>query len=72
MKRQTKQTSQEQEQHSGARTQQSAAQEFADTNEMLRHDASQITVPPTVAERLNHSIRNEPKPATSWWRRLLE
>ena len=69
MKRQ-KQDSQEQ-QLSEARTEQSAAREFASTDEMLRHDAAQTVVPPAVAERLSQSIGSLPKPATSWWQRLL-
>jgi hypothetical protein len=69
MKRQ-KQDSHEQ-QDSAARTEQSVPREFATTDELLRHDAAQITVPPEVAQRLNQSISSLPKPATSWWRRLL-
>ena len=72
MKRQTKQTSQEQEQVSEAQTQQATSREFASTDELLQHDAAQIVVPPAVAERLSQSIQNLPKPATSWWRRLLD
>jgi len=44
--------------------------EFASTDELLRHDASQIEVPPAVAQRLSESIQREPKPGRSWWRRL--
>ena len=72
MKRQVKHTSQEQEQLSEVNAQQTSAREFASTEELLRHDASHITVPPEIAERLARSIQNEPKPARSWWRRFLK
>ena len=71
MKRQTKLTSQEQEQLSETQSQQTSAREFASAEELLRHDASQTTVPPAIAERLSQSLRNEPKPERSWWRRLM-
>ena len=71
MKRQVKHTSQEQEQLSEVNAQQTSAREFATTEELLRHDASQTTVPPAIAERLARSIENEPKPERSWWRRML-
>jgi hypothetical protein len=71
MKRQTKLTAQEQ-QLSETKTQQAAAREFASTDDLLRHDASQTVVPPAIAERLSHSIQKEPKPAQSWWRRFLD
>jgi hypothetical protein len=71
MKRQTKLTSQEQEQLAETASQQAPAREFASAEELLRHDASQTTVPPAIAERLSQSIQNEPKPERSWWKRLL-
>ena len=72
MKRQTKLTSQEQEQLAEAKSQQTPAREFASAEELLRHDARQTTVPPAIAERLSQSIQNEPKPERSWWRRLMD
>jgi len=72
MKRETKHSAQEQEQLSETKSQQTTAREFATAEEMLRADAAQTTVPPAVAERLGHSIEALPKPATSWWRRLLD
>jgi hypothetical protein len=72
MKRQTKLTSQEQEQLSETQSQQTSAREFASAEELLRHDAGQTTVPPAIAERLSQSLRNEPKPERSWWRRLVD
>ena len=71
MKHQIKHTSREQEQVSATESQQTSAREFASTEELLRDDASQTTVPPEIAERLARSIENEPKPERSWWRRML-
>lgn len=71
MKRQSKLTSQEQEQLAETQSQQTSAREFASAEEVLRHDASQTNVPPAIAERLSQSIKNEPRPERSWWKRLL-
>jgi len=71
MKRQTKLTSQQQEQLAETESQQAAAREFASAEELLRHDGSQTVVPPAIAERLSQSIQKEPKRAQSWWKRLL-
>ena len=51
--------------------QQPAVREFATVEEMLRTDAAQTTVPPTVAERLNQSAASLPQPQPSIWRRLF-
>ena len=51
--------------------QQQTAVEFASAEEMLRHDAGQTPVPPAVAERLQQSVAQEPKPSRSLWQRLL-
>ncbi len=73
MKRQTRLTSQEQEQLAAAQQQKqtSSAQEFASVEEMLRHDASQTPVPPSVAQRLKDSISQIPESTRAWWKRLL-
>ncbi len=71
MKRQTKHTAQEQEQLSEIQSGKTSAQEFASAEELIRHDANHIPVPPEIAERLARSIQDLPKPAPSWWRRLL-
>jgi hypothetical protein len=57
----------------GQQTQQvqQAPLEFAAAEEALRHDAAQTELPPAIAERLRDSIAREPKPAASWWKRLL-
>ncbi len=74
MKRQTKLTSQEQEQLAAAQQQKQelSAQEFASVEEMLRHDAEHTLVPPRIAYRLDESVSKlPPPPSRAWWRRLL-
>jgi len=71
MKRQTKLTSQEQEQLTEVKAQQTSAREFASVEEVLRHDASQTVVPPGVAERLARSVQNVPPPERTWWQRVF-
>ena len=44
--------------------------EFANSDEMLRHDADQNAPPPEIAERLNESLANEPRRNTSFWTKL--
>ena len=46
MKRQTKLTSEEQQQLSEVKSQQAAAREFGSVEEVLRYDAQQTIVPP--------------------------
>lgn len=70
MKQKHKLTSQEQQQVSETQTQKTEGREFATPEELLRYDAAQTEVPPTVAERLDQSLQNEPKPARSLWQRL--
>jgi ppGpp synthetase/RelA/SpoT-type nucleotidyltranferase len=67
-----KKFSQEQQQTSETQSRQTAAREFASVEELLRYDASQTSVPTTVAQRLKHSIRELPEQRRSWWRRLLD
>jgi hypothetical protein len=47
--------------------------EFASVEDLLRHDATQVTPPPAIAERLRVSLETEQQPDTreSWWRRLF-
>lgn len=74
MKRQTKLTSQEQEQLAAEQQQKqsSSAQEFASVEEMLRHDALHTPVPPSIGQRLEESVRGlPPPPARAWWRRFF-
>ena len=74
MKRESKLTQKEQEQLAAAQqqTQLPSAREFASVEEMLRHDALHTPVPPTIAHRLEESIRQLPPPAgRGWWRRFF-
>ena len=74
MKRETKLTQKEQEQLAAEQqqTHSSAAREFASVEEMLRHDALHTPVPPTIAYRLEESVKQLP-PSSSrpWWRRFF-
>jgi len=70
MKQKQNLTAQEQQQISETQTQKTESCEFATPEELLRHDAAQTEVPPTVAKRLDESLQNEPKPTRSLWRRL--
>lgn len=46
--------------------------EFASSEELLRADAAQTTVPPAVEERLKKSAaRLNPTAARPWWKNLL-
>jgi hypothetical protein len=74
MKRQTKLSSQEQEQLTAQQQQAQAAsaQEFASVEAMLRHDAEHTLVPPRIAHRIEESIRElPPPPSRAWWRRFF-
>ena len=65
MKQKTNLKSSEQQQASAEQK----VRDFASAEELLRHDAKQVEVPVAVAERLNESIKREPK-EKSWWQRL--
>jgi hypothetical protein len=72
MKHESKHRSQEQEQLAQNAAAQTAAREFATTEELLRHDAAQTEVPPAIAERLTQSIAKLPSQPKSWWQRWLK
>jgi hypothetical protein len=71
MKQKHKLTPQAQQQVSETQTQKTEEREFATAEELLRYDASQTEVPPTVAKRLDESLQNEPKRTRSLWQRLM-
>jgi hypothetical protein len=53
-------------------TQQKGGIEFANVEEMFRHDALHTPVPPAVEVRLQKSIEKLPNaPALPWWKRIL-
>jgi hypothetical protein len=72
MKHQSKLNSEQQQQHAVEhQAQQSGPREFASTEELLRYDAAHTTVPPEIAQRLQKSTGDLPRPKTSWWKRLF-
>ncbi|HXS68668.1 MAG TPA: hypothetical protein VN761_07470 [Candidatus Polarisedimenticolia bacterium] len=65
----------EQQQEVAAQQQstQNTAQEFRTVEELLRFDAAHTPTPPAVAERLQKSSAQIPKPPPpSWWQRLFK
>ncbi len=47
------------------------ALEFANVEELIRHDAAATPAPPVVEQRLRQSILQEPDHCRSWWKRLF-
>ena len=71
MKQQTKLT-QKQETVAAQQTQSNPAREFANSDELLRFDAAQTTVPPEIAVRLQKTAGQiPPPPPRSWWKNLF-
>jgi NADH dehydrogenase/NADH:ubiquinone oxidoreductase subunit G len=49
-----------------------SAKEFKSAEDLLRFDAAQIQVPPTIAERLRKSSAGmHPQSTHHWWQRLF-
>lgn len=51
-----------------------AAREFENSDELLRFDAAQTTVPPEIAERLKRTVGSDtppPPPKAGWFKRLF-
>jgi hypothetical protein len=74
MKNHSSKLKHQEEQHAEQQSQATQGQatlEFNTPEELLRHDASQVSPPPGVAERLGRSVAREPKASRSWWRRLF-
>ena len=74
MERQSKLTPQEQQQVAAGQeqTQSTGGREFASVEEMLRHDALHTPVPPTIASRLEESVKQLPPTSSrGWWRRFF-
>ena len=72
MKQQNKFESQQNQelaaQHQAA---QNAVQEFSTVEELLRHDVAQTTPPASIAQRLQKSSADFPRPNRSWWQKLF-
>ena len=69
MKHQNKFSQEQQQQAAAHQTQQPAAREFANVEELLRYDAAHTPVPPGIAQRLQKSTGGLPGPKASWWKR---
>ena len=48
-----------------------AVTEFANPEELLRHDALHTPVPPSIARRLKESLGSLTPPSNSWWRKFF-
>jgi len=60
------------QQHTAAQqSRQQTTREFTTAEELLRYDASEVTVPPAIAQRLRQSSADLPGPSKPWWRRLF-
>ena len=70
MKQQTKLT-QKQEHVAEQQAQVQATKEFSNSDELLRFDAAQTTVPPEIIGRLQKSAAQIPPPPRSWWKNLF-
>ena len=58
--------------HQTQQAHEQATQEFSNSDEALRYEAAQITVPPEIAERLKKSAAHlPPPPPRTWWRQLF-
>jgi len=64
-------SSEEHEFNAQHKSSQNAVQEFSTVEELLRHDAAQTTVPAGIADRLQKSSAEFPRPNRSWWKKLL-
>lgn len=51
-------------------TVQQGGMEFNSVEEVLRHDAAQVSPPARLAKRLGDSIAAEGPPKRPWWKRL--
>jgi len=71
MKQKHKIASEEQQQISETHAEQAASREFTTPEELLRHDAAQTNVPPSVTKRLDESLEREPAKTKSFWRRFF-
>ena len=72
MKHHTKLTQEQQQQQAAEQqAQQQTVREFASAEELLRYDAAHTPVPPGIAQRLQKSTGDLPRPKTAWWKRLF-
>jgi hypothetical protein len=74
MKQQKKFQSEQQQEHAVEHhAEQKAVREFGSVDDLLRFDAAHTSPPPAVAERLQKSSAQIPKPSSpSWWQRFFK
>jgi len=62
----------EQEELAAQQSQIPSGKEFSSPEELLRFDAAQTSVPPSIAERLQNSSATVPPPSSRpWWKRMF-
>jgi hypothetical protein len=72
MKQQNEFDSEHEQEHAAKQeTTQNTVREFSTAEDLLRFDAAQTAVPAAIAQRLQKSSADFPKPSRSWWQRLL-
>ena len=73
MKQQNEFKPEQQQQQQAAEQQagQQQAYEFSSTEDLLRFDSDRTTVPTAIAERLQKSSADLPRPGRSWWQKLF-
>ena len=58
--------------HAGEQARQAqAGLEFANAEDLLRHDRSATPLPDAIESRLKNTLAAEPPPPRPWWKRLL-
>jgi hypothetical protein len=72
MKQESKLTTNQEQELAAELRAKTAGQEFESVEELLRHDATQVVVPPGIGERLRESAAKSEAPRRSWWRKWLE
>jgi hypothetical protein len=72
MKSQNRLTTSSQAQETALSSQETqSTREFANAEELLRHDALHTPVPPAIGHRLQESIGGASPSTPSWWRRFF-
>ena len=71
MKQQNEFKPEQNQQAAEQQAQQQQAYEFSSAEDLLRFDASQTGVPLGIAERLQKSSADLPRPGRSWWQKLF-
>ena len=73
MKQQNEFNSEQEQEHAAQQqTTQNAAQDFSTVEELLRFDAAQTSPPTGLAQRLQKSSADFPKPNRPWWLKLFQ